>query len=171
LQAVLSGSFGKAAFSMAKALSEAMPDIITEGIVITKYEHAKGRIATETIRVFEAGHPVPDENGYAATKQVIEMLNQSDDRALVLCLISGGGSALLTSPYSDVTLGEKQLITGLLLKAGANIKELNTVRKTHLCDKRRQARRDRIPLKGAVPDYVRCRRRPSRCYRIRPHRT
>ncbi len=122
-------SFGKAAFPMAKALSETMPDIITEGIVITKYRHAKGRIAADAIRVFEAGHPVPDENGYAATKQLIEMLKKSDDRALVLCLISGGGSALLTAPYGDVALGEKQLITGLLLNAGADIKELNTVRK------------------------------------------
>lgn len=122
-------SFGKAAFAMTRALAESpIRDIITRGIVITKYAHAPGTLAGN-IEIFEAGHPVPDEEGLAATKQVIEMLQKGDRQTLVLCLISGGGSALLTAPLDGVTLGEKQQVTELLLKAGATINELNAVRK------------------------------------------
>ncbi len=122
-------SFGKAAFAMTKALAESrIRDMITQGIVITKYGHAQGTL-TNNIEIFEAGHPVPDEKGVAATKQVIDLLKNGDRQTLVLCLISGGGSALLAAPCNGITLGEKQQVTELLLKAGANINELNTVRK------------------------------------------
>ncbi|MEN6360523.1 MAG: glycerate kinase [Smithella sp.] len=122
-------SFGKAAFAMTRALAESsIRDMITQGIVITKYGHAPGPLAGN-IEIFEAGHPVPDEQGLAATKQVIGMLQNRDCQTLVLCLISGGGSALLTAPLDDITLGEKQQVTELLLKAGATINELNAVRK------------------------------------------
>lgn len=122
-------SFGKAAFTMTKALADSrIRDIITQGIVITKYGHAQGTISNN-IEIFEAGHPVPDEKGFFATQQVINLLKNGDRQALVLCLISGGGSALLVAPCSGITLGEKQQATELLLRAGANIHELNAVRK------------------------------------------
>jgi glycerate 2-kinase len=121
-------SFGKAAFAMAKALAESIPDIITKGIIITKYGHAQGKL-TDNIDIFEAGHPVPDEKGVAATQNVINMLKNGDRQTLVLCLISGGGSALLVAPCGGITINEKKIVTELLLKAGADINELNTVRK------------------------------------------
>ena len=122
-------SIGKAAFAMTKALADSrIRDIITQGIVITKYGHTQGTLLNN-IEIFEAGHPIPDEKGVAATKQAISLLGNGDRQTLVLCLISGGGSALLAAPCSGITLGEKQQVTGLLLKAGANIHELNTVRK------------------------------------------
>jgi len=122
-------SFGKAAFAMTKALAaSSVRDMITRGIVITKYGHAHGTLKNN-IEIFEAGHPVPDERGVAATKQVINLLKNTDRQTFVLCLISGGGSALLAAPCNGITLGEKQQVTELLLKAGANINELNTVRK------------------------------------------
>ncbi len=122
-------SFGKAAFTMTKALADSrIRDIITQGIVITKYGHAQGTISNN-IQIFEAGHPVPDEKGFFATQQVINLLKNGDHQTLVLCLISGGGSSLLVAPCSGITLGEKQQVTELLLRAGANIHELNAVRK------------------------------------------
>lgn len=122
-------SFGKAAFPMTRAIVESpLREMITRGIMITKYGHVPGTIA-DNVRVFEAGHPVPDENGLAATKQVIDLLKESDSQTLVVCLISGGGSALLAAPGDDITLEEKQCVTDLLLKSGTNITELNTVRK------------------------------------------
>ena len=122
-------SFGKAAFAMTKALAESsIQDIITKGIVITKYGHVQGAL-TGNIEIFEAGHPVPDARGLAATKHVMDMLKNGDNQTLVLCLISGGGSALLVAPCNNITLDEKQRVTELLLKAGANINELNTMRK------------------------------------------
>lgn len=122
-------SFGKAAYAMTRALVESPAGkLITRGIVITKYGHAPGPLAGN-LRVYEAGHPVPDERGLAATKQVIDLLKDADRETLVVCLISGGGSALLVAPQDDITLDEKQNITDVLLKAGANINELNTVRK------------------------------------------
>ena len=122
-------SFGKAAFAMAKALAESsIRDIITQGIVITKYGHVQGAL-TGNIEIIEAGHPVPDAKGLAAAKHVMDMLNNGGSQTLVLCLISGGGSALLAVPCNSITLDEKQRVTELLLKAGADINELNTVRK------------------------------------------
>ncbi len=122
-------SFGKAAFAMTRALVESPAgELITRGIVITKYGHAPGTLAGN-LRIYEAGHPVPDERGLAATKQVIDLLKDADSETLVVCLISGGGSALLVAPQDGITLDEKQQITDVLLRAGANINELNTVRK------------------------------------------
>ncbi|MEN6639464.1 MAG: glycerate kinase [Smithella sp.] len=122
-------SFGKAAFTMTRALTESsIRDMITRGIVITKYGHSAGILAGH-IEIFEAGHPVPDARGLAATKQAIHLLQDGARQTLVLCLISGGGSALLVAPRDNINLGEKQQVTELLLKAGANINELNTVRK------------------------------------------
>ena len=118
-------AIGKAAWSMAKAASESLGDRIDKGIVITKYDHVMDPIPKLICR--EAGHPVPDENSYAATREAVEMVSglNADDR--VLLLISGGGSALFESP----SLPEAELldITQQLLASGADIVEINTIRK------------------------------------------
>lgn len=126
--------FGKAACPMAMALEDGLGDIIDTGFVITKYGHME-RQKTEDgrqklkIKAFEAGHPLPDENGVKGTEKIIKLLENTDEETFVVCLISGGGSALLVSPYNNIPLVEKQEVTNLLLRAGANINELNTVRK------------------------------------------
>ena len=122
-------SFGKAAFPMAKALSDFAGDILTRGVMITKYGHVPQSRLSEKIVIHEAGHPVPDIQGVLATESAMNVLKEADGQTLVICMISGGGSALLAAPHEGITLPEKQQITQLLLKAGANIQELNTVRK------------------------------------------
>ena len=126
--------FGKAASAMAKAIEDELPDLIDTGIVVTKYGHSislesKVKSQKSKIKILEAGHPIPDENGLNATEEIIKLLKNADENTLVVCLISGGGSALLAAPCEDISLDEKQKITQLLLKAGADINELNTVRK------------------------------------------
>ena len=120
--------FGKAAYPMACAAEESFGDILEAGIAVTKYGHG-GAEKLEKIRLIEAGHPVPDENGVRAAEEIIRLARSADRRTLVVTLISGGGSALLVSPSPGVTLADKQLTTGLLLKSGADIFELNAVRK------------------------------------------
>ncbi|MEJ2695170.1 MAG: glycerate kinase [Candidatus Sulfobium sp.] len=119
--------FGKAACTMAKAAEEGLERLIGDGVIITKYGHCKETL--RKIKVFEAGHPVPDENGLRGTSHLTGLLQESGEDTLVVCLISGGGSALLVSPYDDIPFGDKQEITRLLLLAGADIFELNMVRK------------------------------------------
>lgn len=119
--------FGKAACPMAKAIEDRLVDLIDSGIIITKYGHVNYQLSK--IKIYEAGHPIPDYNGLKGTKEIIKILQDSYDETLVLCLISGGGSSLLVSPYDGISLAEKQNITELLLKSGADINELNTVRK------------------------------------------
>ncbi|MCL5063246.1 MAG: glycerate kinase [Nitrospiraceae bacterium] len=119
--------FGKAACSMSKAMEDNLGDLIDTGILITKYGHSMSQ--ESMIKIYEAGHPVPDENGLRGTEEIIKILKNADKNTLVVCLVSGGGSALLVSPYEGISLDEKQKITQLLLKAGADINELNTVRK------------------------------------------
>jgi glycerate 2-kinase len=121
--------FGKASCPMAKSIEDQLFDLTDSGIVITKYGHCQPPYKPKKIRIFEAGHPVPDENGLIATEAIINLLKGVDKNILLICLISGGGSALFVSPYEGITLNEKQKVTELLLKAGANISELNTVRK------------------------------------------
>jgi len=128
-QRLLVISFGKAAFEMVRAVSDFAGDILTSGIIITKYGHLRDETLASSIRCFEAAHPVPDEYGLAATEKVIDALREADEKTLVVCLISGGGSALLAAPLDRITLREKQQLTQELLKAGADIQELNTVRK------------------------------------------
>jgi hydroxypyruvate reductase/glycerate 2-kinase len=128
--------FGKASFQMVAAAQELVHNSGVSGsLVITKYGHAlvkdTGYSIQDTckLKVFEAGHPIPDDNGLKATEEVIRLMKQSDSQTLILFFISGGGSALLVSPLDRITLSEKQVVTELLLRAGADIKELNTVRK------------------------------------------
>ena len=110
---------------MAKAASDCLGDRINEGIVITKYGHVKEPI--ERIECFEAGHPVPDENSFKATQAVIEMVSGLNKNDTVLFLLSGGGSALFEKP--KITGEELQDITNQLLACGADIVEINTIRK------------------------------------------
>lgn len=117
---------GKAAWQMAKAACDALGDIFHEGVVITKYGHGKGPLGSR-IAVLEAGHPVPDENSFAATRRALEAVAGLGARDAVLFLLSGGGSALFESPL--VPAQELSDITRQLLGCGADIVEMNTIRK------------------------------------------
>ncbi|MCR5101321.1 MAG: glycerate kinase [Butyrivibrio sp.] len=114
---------GKAAYSMAEAASEVIP--YKKGIVITKYDHVKGEL--KDIECFEAGHPIPDENGIKATEKVIELVENLSEKDTILFLLSGGGSALFEKPL--VSLDELQDMTRQLLACGADINEINIIRK------------------------------------------
>ena len=116
---------GKAAWQMAKAASDYLGDRIDSGIVITKYNHVMGPIANFDCR--EAGHPVPDENTFAGTQAALALVENLTQTDTVLFLLSGGGSALFEKPLVP---GEVlQDITGQLLACGADIVEINTIRK------------------------------------------
>ena len=118
-------AIGKAAWSMAKAACDILGDKIDEGIVITKYDHAKEDLPH--IRIFEAGHPVPDINSFIATEQAIQLVSGLSAKDRVLLLISGGGSALFEKPLIPEDMLET--LTKQLLACGANIIEMNTIRK------------------------------------------
>lgn len=117
---------GKASPRMGVALEEELGDRISDGVINTKYAHAE---PLRRIRTVECGHPVPDEAGVEGTREILAALEGADDRTLVICLISGGGSALMPAPSEGITLQEKQDTTRLLLECGANIVELNAIRK------------------------------------------
>jgi glycerate 2-kinase len=119
--------FGKAVAPMVRAIWDEMGDFITGGLGITKYGHGADTIGP--IKIYEAGHPLPDEEGVKATEKLIGLAKEFDENTLGVCLISGGGSALLVAPYPGITLDEKIRTTDLLLRAGADISDLNTVRK------------------------------------------
>ena len=116
---------GKAAASMALAV-ERHWDGPVEGIAITRYEHG---LPTKKIRVVEAGHPVPDEAGEAAAREILERVKELEEDDLLLALLSGGGSSLLSLPAPGVPMSELKAVTRELLRSGAAIQEMNTVRK------------------------------------------
>ena len=118
-------SIGKAGYRMAKCAAEILGDKVTRGAVITKYGHSEGEIPG--IKIFEAAHPVPDLAGVCATEQVLSMTEGLGADDTVLFLVSGGGSALFESSYCS--LDELKYITEKLLACGADISEINTVRK------------------------------------------
>ena len=123
-------AFGKAAYGMVRATGESLGDILTGGIAITKYGHWGGEAPSgDRIVAYEAGHPLPDAQGVRATMKAMQMARSLGERSLLVCLVSGGGSALLVAPQEPILLEEKQQATDLLLRAGADIHELNTVRK------------------------------------------
>ena len=122
---VLLVSAGKAAWQMAKAASDALGSRIEKGVVVTKYDHVMGPIAN--FDCFEAGHPVPDENSFKGTQAALDLVSDLSERDTVLFLLSGGGSALFEKPL--VAPEELQDITGQLLACGADITEINTIRK------------------------------------------
>lgn len=116
---------GKAAGAMAQATEEFLSAYDFEGLVVTKYGHTEKNLLK--IKQLEAGHPVPDVNSLRATQKIIKLLRQAGKKDLVLALLSGGASSLLCYPTTN--LKNKAEITEKLLKAGANIQELNIVRK------------------------------------------
>ncbi len=122
--------FGKAGAPMAQAVHSRLADRIAAGAVIVKYGHTLPADADiSPIAILEAGHPVPDENGVRHTRRLIELLADIRPTDLVIALISGGGSALLVQPVAGVSLADVQSLTDRLLKAGAPITAINTVRK------------------------------------------
>lgn len=116
---------GKAAWQMAKAAHDCLGGRIDDGIVITKYAHVKAPIGN--LRFREAGHPIPDENSFAATRAALELVSGLEQQDTVLFLLSGGGSALFEKPL--VSGEELQDITAQLLECGADIVQINTIRK------------------------------------------
>ena len=116
---------GKAAASMAQAVEALWPEPL-DGVVITRYGHGA---PTERIRVVEASHPVPDAAGRKAAEEILGLASGLGEDDLLLCLISGGGSALLTLPAEGLDLEDKRAVTGALLRCGATISEINCVRK------------------------------------------
>lgn len=116
---------GKAAWQMAKAASDCLGDRIENGVVVTKYDHVMGPIANFTC--CEAGHPVPDENSFAGTQKALDLVADLQPEDTVLFLLSGGGSALFEKPLVPGPV--LQDITNQLLACGADIVEINTIRK------------------------------------------
>src|SRR3972149_9092707 len=117
---------GKATSPMARAIEGIFEVRIDEGIIIVKYGHTQ---LLRRIRQIEGSHPLSDLNGVRGTKDVMDILKRADKKTLIICLISGGASSLLVSPFEDLSLEDKRTVTELLLKAGATINELNAVRK------------------------------------------
>jgi hydroxypyruvate reductase len=116
---------GKASAAMAKAVEQAWPGPL-RGLVVTRYGHA---VPCAKIEIVEAAHPVPDENGYRAAKRMLDLVKGLGPDDLVLALISGGGSALLSLPVPELSFQDKQAVNAALLRSGAPIGEMNTVRK------------------------------------------
>ena len=118
--------FGKAAANMARGVESVLGERIHDGIVVTKYGHGA---SLDKIKVLEAGHPVPDSAGVAATSKIMDMVQRAGSDDLVIFLVSGGGSALLVQPREGISLDDKQTITGLLLRKAVPIEQMNVVRK------------------------------------------
>ena len=117
---------GKAVAPMARAVEDLLGDRISDGVIVVKDEHG---LPLKKIKVCEAGHPVPDKRGVKGTEEILSLVEKGGERDLIICLISGGGSALLIAPVQEVSLADKQNATKLLLACGATIHEFNTVRK------------------------------------------
>ena len=122
---VLLVAAGKAAWQMAKAAKDALGDRIEKGVAVTKYAHVMGPI--ESVECFEAGHPVPDENSFLGTRKALELVEGLTENDTVLFLLSGGGSALFEKPLVPGSV--LQDVTNQLLACGADIVEMNTIRK------------------------------------------
>lgn len=119
---------GKAGAPMAQAVAEILGERLTGGLVTVKYGYASAEIPAR-LKLREAGHPVLDQAGLAATSEIIELVQGLTERDLVLTVISGGGSALLEQPVTGVSLADMQTLTQALLKCGATINQLNIIRK------------------------------------------
>lgn len=122
---VVLAAAGKAAWQMAKAARDCLGDRIDAGVVVTKYDHVLGPIPG--ITCYEAGHPVPDENSFRGTQAVLDLVSGLTEQDTVIFLLSGGGSALFEKPL--IPGEELQDVTNQLLSSGADIVEMNTIRK------------------------------------------
>ncbi|MEN6446508.1 MAG: glycerate kinase [Syntrophaceae bacterium] len=117
---------GKAAVKMARAIEEILGDRITRGSVITKYGHAE---KLRKIHVLEASHPIPDRNSINGAQELYRLAHDADEKTLIINLVSGGGSALFTLPQEGISLEDTREVTKILLDCGADIKEINCIRK------------------------------------------
>ena len=117
---------GKATAAMAQAVEEVLSERITAGFITVKYGHTR---PLKYIKVHEAGHPIPDAAGLEGSEQIIRLLQSAGEKDLIIFIISGGGSALLPSPVPGLTLRDIQETTQILLEVGANIDEMNIIRK------------------------------------------
>ena len=117
---------GKATAAMAFEIEKILGDMITFGVISVKYQHIA---ELKYIKTIEAGHPVPDRNGCMAAEEIFQIVAKAGENDLVICLISGGGSALMPLPVPGISFEDKQDLTKLLLLCGADIHEINTLRK------------------------------------------
>ncbi len=117
---------GKASASMAAEVERAWPDAKLSGLIVTRYGH---KVPTQKIEVVEASHPVPDAAGLAAAEKILALARAAGPDDLVVCLMSGGASALLSLPAEGVSFAEKQDVNAQLLRSGAPIDDMNTLRK------------------------------------------
>ena len=121
---------GKAGAPMATAVEQILGDRVTAGVVNVKYDHLlPADEMPRHITIQEAGHPTPDENGRQGVQKMFDLLTDLTERDLVICVISGGGSALMVMPQEELTLDDMQNLTQLLLSCGATINQMNAVRK------------------------------------------
>jgi glycerate 2-kinase len=118
---------GKASGCMAEALEEILGDRVKEGIINVPYACPPSK--TRKIKLQHASHPIPDVSGVKGASQMLDLVSQAEKSDLIICLLSGGGSSLMPLPCSDVSLEDKRRVTDALLKSGATINEINTVRK------------------------------------------
>ncbi len=117
---------GKAGAAMAATMEKLLGNQMTTGLVVVKYGHL---YSVKRTKIIEAGHPLPDQNGVDGATELVSLLEHTGNDDLVICLISGGGSALLPLPAAGLTLDEKQKTTQALLSCGADITEINAIRK------------------------------------------
>lgn len=126
-------SIGKASFKMAMAGAKELKKNLHKGIIITKYGHIDKNLlknkALKKFKIFEAGHPLPDENGLKGTKEILKTIEEEKRDSIFFILISGGASSLFIAPSYGISLKDKIKTTEILLKAGAGIDDLNCVRK------------------------------------------
>lgn len=124
-KAIILGA-GKASAAMARAIELAWPETDLSGVVVTRYGY---EVACERVEIVLAAHPVPDDAGREAARRILEMAARATADDLVIALMSGGGSALLTAPVDGISFAEKQEVNRQLLRSGADIGEMNTLRK------------------------------------------
>lgn len=117
---------GKAGATMSRAVEEVLGPRVSAGVVNVKYGHVA---PTAVVKINEAGHPVPDERGLAGTREMLQLLETAGPRDLVITVISGGGSAIMDLPVEGVSLEDMKALTDALLRSGATINEINTIRK------------------------------------------
>lgn len=121
-------AFGKAAIPMAKAASDILSDSIEAGIVISKHLNDLSGLDAR-FEIFQGGHPIPDEGSLEGTQAILSLISSLSERDLIICLVSGGGSALFTMPRNGVSIEDLQVTVQRLLESGASISEINTIRK------------------------------------------
>ena len=131
IQRIIVVGMGKASDRMAATLEDLLGERISGGLVVTAdgYRVATHRAATQKVEIVEASHPLPDARGRAAAERIVSLVKEANEEDLVIVLISGGGSALLPLPASGIVLSDLAATNELLLRSGAKIQEINTVRK------------------------------------------